>query len=46
MLAHLLATLARLLGPGEAKSIVADNLVMKQQLLIINRSRRRAPNRL
>ena len=44
MLAHLLATLAKLLGPGGAKAIVADSLLMKQQLLIINRSRRRAPN--
>jgi len=44
MLAHLLATLATLLGPGGAKAIVADSLLMKQQLLIINRSRRRAPN--
>ena len=44
MLAHLLATLARILGPGGAKAIVADSLLMKQQLLIINRSRRRAPN--
>jgi len=26
MLAHLLATLAKLLGPGGAKAIVADNL--------------------
>ena len=44
MLAHLLAILAKLLGPGGAKAIVADSLLMKQQLLIINRSRRRAPN--
>ena len=44
MLAHLLATLARLLGPGGVRAVVADNLLMKQQLLIINRSRRRAPN--
>jgi len=44
MLAHLSATLARLLGPGGARAIVADSLLMKQQLLIINRSRRRAPN--
>ena len=43
ILAHLLATLAQLLGPGGAKAIVADSLLMKQQLLIINRSRRRAP---
>jgi len=44
MLAHLLATLAKLLGPGGARAIVADSLLLKQQLLIINRSRRRAPN--
>jgi len=44
MLAHLLATLAKLLGPGGTKAIVADSLLMKQQRLIINRSRRRAPN--
>ena len=44
LLAHLLTTLARRLGPGGAKAIVADSLLMKQQLLIINRSRRRAPN--
>ena len=44
MLAHLLATLAKLLGPGGARAIVADSLLMKQQLLIINRSRKRAPN--
>jgi hypothetical protein len=42
MLAHLLATLAKLLGPGGAKAIVADSLLMKQQLLIVSRSRRRA----
>jgi len=44
LLAHLLTTLAKLQGPGGTKSIVADSLLMKQQLLIINRSRRRAPN--
>ena len=44
MLAHLLATLAKLLGPGGARAIVADSLLMKQQLLIVSRSRRRAPN--
>ncbi len=32
------------MGPGGAKTIVADSLLMKQQLLVINRSRRRAPN--
>jgi hypothetical protein len=43
MLAHLLATIAKLLGPGRAKAIVADSLLMKQQLLIINRSRNVLP---
>ncbi len=44
LLAHLLTTIAKLLGPGGARAVVADNLLMKQQLLVINRSRRRAPN--
>ena len=44
LLTHLLATIAKLLGPGGAKAVIADSLLMKQQLLIINRSRRRAPN--
>jgi putative transposase len=44
LLAHLLATIAKLLGPGGARAVVADSLLLTQQLLIINRSRRRAPN--
>lgn len=44
LLLHLLTTLAKLMGPGGAKAIVADGLLMKQQLLVINRSRQRAPN--
>jgi putative transposase len=44
LLAHLLTTIAKLLGPGGARAVVADSLLMKQQLLILNRSRRRAPN--
>jgi putative transposase len=44
LLAHLLITIARPLVPGGAKAIVADSLLMKQQLLIIYRSRQRAPN--
>jgi hypothetical protein len=39
-----LTIIAKLLGPGGAKSVVADSLLMKQQLQIINRSRQRAPN--
>ena len=41
---HLLATLARLLGPGGVRSIVAETLLLKHQLLILNRSRKRSPN--
>ena len=41
-LLHLLTTIAKLLGPGGAKAVVADSLLMKQQLLVINRSR--SPN--
>ena len=44
LFAHLLTTSAKLLGPGGAKAIVADSLLMKQRLLIIHRARRRAPN--
>ena len=44
LLAHLLTTIAKLLGPGGARAVVADSLLMKQQLLVISRSRRRAPN--
>ena len=41
---HLLATLARLLDPGGVRSIVAESLVLKHQLLIVARSRQRSPN--
>jgi len=43
LLVHLLTTIAKLLGPGGARDIVADSLLMKQQLLVISRSRKRAP---
>ncbi len=41
---HLLATVARLAGPGGARSVVAESVLVKQQVLILNRSRRRSPN--
>jgi hypothetical protein len=41
---HLLTTTAKLLGPGGAKPIIAENLLLKQQLLAVTRSHRRAPN--
>jgi hypothetical protein len=39
LLLHLLATVARLVGPGGARSVVAESVLVKHQLLILNRSR-------
>jgi len=41
---HVIATLARLLGLGGLRSVVAETVLVKQQLLILNRSRQRSPN--
>ena len=41
---HLVATAAKLLGPGGVKGIIAENLLLKQQLLVVCRPRQRAPN--
>jgi len=41
---HLIATVARLAGPGGARSVVAESVLVKQQLVILNRSRKRSPN--
>jgi putative transposase len=41
---HLLATVARLAGPGGARAVVAESVLVKHQLLILNRSRKRSPN--
>src|SRR5437016_10167734 len=41
---HALATLARLLGPGGIRSVLAESVLVKQQLLILHRSRQRSPN--
>jgi len=40
---HLIVTITRLFGPGGARSVVAESLLVKHQLLILNRSRARAP---
>ncbi len=44
LLVDLLTTLARLFRPGSARSVIAENLLLKQQLIIHSRSRQRAPN--
>ncbi len=40
---HLLVKIAQLMKPGGARAIIAENLLLKQQLLVANRSRQRAP---
>jgi putative transposase len=41
---HLVVTILRLSRPGGARSIVAESVLLKHQLLILNRGRKRAPN--
>ena len=41
---HIIVTLVRLLRPGGIRSVVAGSVFIKQQLLILNRSRQRSPN--
>ena len=41
---HLLVTFAKLFRPGGVRAVTAESLLLKHQLLISDRSRRRAPN--
>jgi len=41
---HMIATLSRLLGPGGIRSVVAESVLIKQQVLILNRSHHRSPS--
>jgi len=40
---HVLVTTAKLLGPGGLRAVVTENALLKQQLVVLHRSRRRAP---
>ena len=40
---HLIVTLARLARPGGLRSVVAESVLVRQQLLILNRGRKRSP---
>jgi putative transposase len=40
---HILTTIAKLLKPGGAREIVAENIVLKQQLMVLTRSKKRSP---
>ncbi len=41
---HFLVTIARLMRPGGARAVVAESLLMKHQMVILNRGRERASN--
>src|SRR5260370_23079673 len=41
---HFIAVLARLLGPGGVRSLIAESLLLKHQILILNRSRKPSPH--
>jgi hypothetical protein len=43
-LAHFVVTLVRLARPGGLRSILAESVLLRHQLLILNRSRKRTPN--
>jgi hypothetical protein len=44
LLIHVLVTAFRLAKPGGFRSVVAESALVRHQLLILNRGRKRAPN--
>ncbi len=43
LLVHLVVIVVRLAKPGGVRSVVAESVLVRQQLLILNRGRKRAP---
>jgi hypothetical protein len=41
---HLAVVTAKLCGPGGVRAVIAENLLLKQQLIVLRRARHRAPN--
>ena len=41
---HLAVTTATLCRPGGVRAVMAENLLLKQQLIVLRRGRQRAPN--
>src|SRR5581483_10269631 len=41
---HVIVTVLRLAGPGGLRSVLAESALIRHQLLILNRGRKRAPN--
>lgn len=43
LIAHLIVTTIRIIAPGGARAVIAESLLLKHQLLVLNRSRKKAP---
>ena len=43
-LLHLAVMTAKLCGPGGVRAVIVENLLLKQQLIVLRRGHRRAPN--
>ena len=41
---HLLTTIAKMMRAGGSRAVVAESLLLKHQLIVLNRGRERAPN--
>jgi len=41
---HVMVTVIRLVRPGGLRSVVAESTLIRHQLLVLNRGRKRAPN--
>jgi len=44
LLIHLVVTFIKLLKPGGLKVVMAETIAMKQQLIVMNGSKKRAPS--
>ena len=44
LLVHVITTVLRIARPGGLRSVIAESVLVRHQLLIVSRSRRRAPN--
>ena len=44
LLLHAIVTIVRLSRPGGVRSVVAESVLLRHQVLILNRGRKRAPN--
>jgi len=43
-LLHVAVVTAKLCGAGGVRAVMAENLLLKQQLIVLRRARKRAPN--